>query len=366
MNEPGGPITPGPVAASRPARALLVVLVLAASIAVGTPSAQALRSPNGPDSLSVYRLYRAAFLREPDTGGLTYWYQAQLDGMALSDIAEHFVHSSEFVGRYGDLDAPAFVDRMYRNVFDRPADLAGEMHWVQRLGDETLTRGGVLLGLADSAEHKATTLATAAGPVDLASYSFLRHDRHGAPERWDPCTPIDVVVNLDHAPPAAEAWITVALLRMSDATGVEWRLLGGTDEWYGTDIGERPGVDVARYGERWAPILIHWDPELQSRPEHAQFRHGMHGVVSVTVDSGRAVTVSGAVVLGPDASTGPRDLVGYTTHLLGNVFGLGPSSEPGNVMHRGRTAAGWGPGDLEGFRQLRAGGCIDTPGPVIP
>jgi hypothetical protein len=363
MNRTGGTLLAPRSLSSRLVHGALVALVLAASLVVGTPEAGALRSPNGPDSLSVYRLYRAAFLREPDPAGLTYWYQAQLDGLSLTSIAEHFVGSPEFVARYGHLDDLGFVDQMYRNVFGRQGDLAGGMHWVRRLEEGAATRGGVLLGFADSVEHKASVLASAAGPVDPDAYSFLGFGSDGLPARWDPCSPVDVVANLDDAPAFAESMLAIALLRMSDATGAEWRLLGTTDERYDPDEPGRALVDVERYGDRWSPLLIQWDPDLGADVAPEIVPHGLHASGWVGTSSGQAAIVTGVVVLGRRSSETPRELVGYLSHLLANVYGLGPSAVPGNVMHREWTAAGWGTGDLEGFRKLRAGGCVDVPIP---
>lgn len=79
----------------------------------------------------AYRLYRAAFDRTPDDGGLGYWL-AQMDkGVALRDVARSFIASNEFKGLYGASPSnAAFVDLLYQNILHRAPDTAGAAYWV--------------------------------------------------------------------------------------------------------------------------------------------------------------------------------------------------------------------------------------------
>lgn len=102
---------------------------------------------------SIYRLYRATFLREPDRGGYDYW-KARLDtGTSLHTIANGFTGSTEFRQRYGALDNRAFVTLLYRNVMERAPDAGGLAHWVGAL-DGGQSRGHVLVGFSESTELK--------------------------------------------------------------------------------------------------------------------------------------------------------------------------------------------------------------------
>ncbi len=114
-------------------------------------------SRTGPDSLSVDRLYRAFFLRQPDASGLAYWRGLVGGGRPLSAVALQFAQSAEFRARYGALDDPAFVHLVYRNVMGRDADAPGLAHWTGVLSAGRLSRGGVMLSFSDSAEFKAIT-----------------------------------------------------------------------------------------------------------------------------------------------------------------------------------------------------------------
>ncbi|MBV9952688.1 MAG: DUF4214 domain-containing protein [Acidimicrobiia bacterium] len=105
---------------------------------------------------NIYRLYRAYFLREPDTSGFEYWYVDAVFGDSLDHISETFAKSSEFVNRYGDLSNGEFVDLVYTNVLGRPPDSSGRSYWTDRM-DAGLSRGRVMRYFADSSEYKRKT-----------------------------------------------------------------------------------------------------------------------------------------------------------------------------------------------------------------
>lgn len=121
---------------------------------------------------SVTRLYRAAFLRTPETGGLAFWIAARWKGRPLTTIATSFATSSEFVNRYGALDAGGYVDLVYRNIFGRDPDTGGRSYWVGRLGGHA-SRGEVLSLLADSAEYRRTTATDTR--IVSTWFGLLRH-----------------------------------------------------------------------------------------------------------------------------------------------------------------------------------------------
>ena len=96
----------------------------------------------------VGRLYRAYFLRAPDTAGLHYWIDT---GLPLAAISEQFAASVEFRNRYGSLDDQAFIATAYRNVLGRDPDPGGLRHWQGILRSGT-SRGAVMLGFSNSPE----------------------------------------------------------------------------------------------------------------------------------------------------------------------------------------------------------------------
>lgn len=125
----------------------------------------------GPD-----RLYRAAFGREAETGGLRYWVGRRDSGMAMTTMARMFSGTAEFRTAYDHLDDGAFVDAIYRNVLGRPPDAEGRAFWIGRLADG-LPRYGLLLFFSESSEHKARTRT--AGAITRAF--FVLFDRAASP-----------------------------------------------------------------------------------------------------------------------------------------------------------------------------------------
>lgn len=105
----------------------------------------------------VTRLYRAIFLRDPDTAGMEYWFGEVNRGVSLSRIANIMASSAEFQKRYGSLDNGQFVDLVYQNVLHRAPDDAGRRFWVDQLDSGARTRGQMMVGFSESAENKAAT-----------------------------------------------------------------------------------------------------------------------------------------------------------------------------------------------------------------
>jgi len=102
------------------------------------------------------RLYRAAFLRNPDTSGFDYWVRRRWAGTGPVTIANNFTSSSEFKAKYGSLSTNDFVTRIYQNVFDRDPDPSGRAYWVKKL-DGGAGRGQMLYELSNSSEYRNDT-----------------------------------------------------------------------------------------------------------------------------------------------------------------------------------------------------------------
>ncbi len=98
----------------------------------------------------IARLYFAVFERAPDLPGFDYWTSL---GLPVTDVAELFVSSAEFLGRYGHLSNSEFVDRVYRNVLGRQADSEGFQYWVGVL-DAGNSRGDLMIGFSESVEFR--------------------------------------------------------------------------------------------------------------------------------------------------------------------------------------------------------------------
>jgi hypothetical protein len=108
----------------------------------------------------LYRLYAAYFLREPDSEGMQFWTAHRLAGMSLAEVSSRFAGSREFHLRYGSLSDAQFVERVYRNLFDRAPDPEGRQHWTNLLA-HGMTRGQMMLHVSDSVEFRRATAGDA-------------------------------------------------------------------------------------------------------------------------------------------------------------------------------------------------------------
>jgi hypothetical protein len=203
-------------------------------------------------------------------------------------------------------------------------------------------------------------------------YLFLDRTEQGTPTRWNPCDPIHYVVNTDLAPPGSIEDVFEAVRRTSAATGIPFDFEGTTDEEATID---RPAYQPDRYGDRWAPVLIAWvDPDDSDIPFQREDRVAA-GVAVPVIPSTRIedLYVSGWVAINADDPNTP----GFSfpgqqgpviLHELGHLMGLGHVRTVGELMHpEGGGVVDFGPGDLDGLRQLGAeGGCLEVLDPIGP
>ncbi len=127
----------------------------------------------------VVRLYRAFFLRDPDSSGMDYWWRQVNGNWNLWRIADFFSGSQEFVDRYGSLDNGQYVDLVYRNVLGRTPDAGGRAYWLHQLDSGARNRGEVMVGFSESTEY---VRANKARTDVLITYFGLVHRVPGAPE----------------------------------------------------------------------------------------------------------------------------------------------------------------------------------------
>lgn len=119
----------------------------------------------------IYRLYKAAYARTPDLGGLGNWI-ANLDSGAktLGQAASEFAASPEFNNLYGaHTSNETFVTLLYQNAMGRNPDSAGLANYVAALDAGTLTRGAALLSFSESQENQAAVSPKLAGGILYAT-----------------------------------------------------------------------------------------------------------------------------------------------------------------------------------------------------
>lgn len=260
------------------------------------------------------------------------------------------------------------------------------------IGAAALAAGG---GGDDSPDTTVAPAAAAATPVDDPAcpakghdnrdrgttgalpfnYSFLFTTPDGCkPIRFNPCEPIHFVINPANAPAGGVEDVREGFRRIGDAAGYSFVDDGLTDADR-FDFG-RQAYNPARYGERWAPIVVSW-ARLGSQ--------GRNDVVIAGMGNGQVV--DGAIVTGMlnlnadarvDASRETPIPSGYgeaiswgrvILHELGHVFGLGHVQSRNAIMHEALleqtlSRTEYGVGDLQAWRQIgRQAGCVQAPAP---
>jgi len=199
------------------------------------------------------------------------------------------------------------------------------------------------------------------------SYQFFARQNDGkTPVAYDRCRPIHYVIRQQGEPAGSDPIVFAAVERVSQATGLRFVFDGTTSE---APSRQRPSQQLARYGTRWAPVLISWSTAKEN-PDFANADVlGQGGSGSVMVPSGARVLVTGAVTLDskklgkilkqPDGDQIVRAVV---LHELGHVVGLDHVDSKSQLMYR-RIQHGvtdFGAGDLTGLAALGRGGCFPT------
>jgi len=121
----------------------------------------------------AYRVYKAAFNREPDQGGLGYWIAQMDSGMNMVEVAARFIDSNEFRSIYGNNPSDAvFLTRVYQNVLGREPEPAGYNWWLNELRtNPEKTRAKVLADFSESAENKAGVSSLISAGVVFQPYT---------------------------------------------------------------------------------------------------------------------------------------------------------------------------------------------------
>jgi len=99
----------------------------------------------------VEGLYQSALGRASDAEGLNSWVTALFNGASRGDIAQSIVNSTEAATKVnGD-----FIDSLYSNALDRPADAEGKAFWVDSLA-QGVTQAEVAVAIVGSPEAVAS------------------------------------------------------------------------------------------------------------------------------------------------------------------------------------------------------------------
>lgn len=194
------------------------------------------------------------------------------------------------------------------------------------------------------------------------SYRFLAHQR-GAPQvpvTYDPCRPIEVVLNPQGAPSDAVQLVLQAMSRLHEATGLVFVYKGTSDRrpgWQG------PLLPMGSPGG--TPVLVSWATE-QEVPQLAGSVAGIGGSTRVTTDGGQLRYVTGQVTLDKDAfaaiaqrTDGRAEEQAILYHEFGHLVGLDHVRDPHELMYASNTGLlDFAPGDLAGLARLGKGPCF--------
>lgn len=197
------------------------------------------------------------------------------------------------------------------------------------------------------------------------SYAFMATRPSGEPVRFDPCRPIHLVVNNALAPARSEQLLREASQAVSTATGLVFVIDGPTDE---PPRDQRLPIDVARHGNRWAPVLVAWTdpataPGLAGRvaglagPTMAPYRteDQMHWVSGSVLLDGPTFS---DILQRPDGYEKARAIV---MHELAHLVGLSHVKDTSELMaDKNSRRTSFGPGDNEGLRRLGGGPCFSS------
>lgn len=230
----------------------------------------------------------------------------------------------------------------------------------------------VVVGFGTSGVSRAVRDTLGLGPEPLAevpllstgegSYEWMMTQPGDGdqPVTYDPCREIQVVVNPDDAPVYWEDLVETATEHVSRASGLQFDIVGETDERPAED---RPTRDPARYGKGYSPVLVSW--------ASADEIDGLDGDVaglggSTAVETlGHAVYVTGQITLDEHTfqdlqarPNGKPQAQAIVDHEFGHLVGLGHVDDRGELMAEDNTGRlDWGPGDRAGLSRLGRGKC---------
>lgn len=127
----------------------------------------------GQNAGTVYRVYQAAFNRQPDLPGVSFWTNLFDNGTPLVEITRNFTISAEFRQIYGTNPTNRqLIDAFYQNVLGRPGEQAGIDFWLGQLNGGT-TVATALSFFTNGPENIARTAPALTGGIQLDPAAFL-------------------------------------------------------------------------------------------------------------------------------------------------------------------------------------------------
>ena len=192
-------------------------------------------------------------------------------------------------------------------------------------------------------------------------YLATQSDQH-TPVTWDPCRPIHYVVRTTGAPSSAVPIFRDAVAEMSRLTGLRFVDDGTTTEVPSED---RDDWQPARYGDRWAPVLVAFVTSAQDPSMSDEDVVGDTQTLSEQAEDGSDVYVSGEVMFAQDFVTTSlavgrsADVRATMLHELGHLVGLDHVDNAAMLMNPDAVdgVVDFASQERQGLRSLGAGRC---------
>lgn len=119
----------------------------------------------------AYRLYKAAFARIPDAGGVGFFLSNMDKGTSLVSVAQGFLASDEYQKAYGGVTTNReLVTKYYENILGRAPEKAGLDYWANALDNKHVTVAEALAFISESNENITGTAALIANGFDYTYY----------------------------------------------------------------------------------------------------------------------------------------------------------------------------------------------------
>ncbi len=235
---------------------------------------------------------------------------------------------------YGERTQGSALSGLFSTLFVVGTVLAGFVAFHPAYDVDTFRRL-----LSDADRTQSSTMPVRSGEGNFV-YAMTQRDGV-SPVGFDPCSPIEIVINPQGAPDGYADLVGTAVARTANATGLTMNVVGETDD---------RNFSLRNTGE---PVVVAW-ADQDEVPQLAGDVRGLGGSTSIQ-QGGQRGYVSGMVVIDTDGAA--FDLGGQVSqaildHEFGHLVGLGHVDDAGELMNPTPSRLSYGPGDLEGLANL--------------